>query len=201
MKHVDGTFKGVRNLDIYYQGWLPDGEIKAVLLIVHGVGEYVGRYTNVIDYFLPLGYAIYGIDHIGHGKSGGEREMVKRFEDYTDTLEIFYKMVVKWQPAKPIIVYGHSMGGLITSVYLLDHQADFKAAILSAPATKVPNNISPFTITVGKILSKIAPNVGMIELDTNFLSHDKAVWTLTTVTRRFSTVRCPCACQPRCSRE
>ncbi len=175
MNHVDGTFKGVRSIDIYYQGWLPDGEVKAVLFIVHGVGEYVGRYTNVINHFVPLGYAIYGVDHIGHGKSGGEREMIKHFEDYTQNLEIFYKMVSTWQPDKPIIIYGHSMGGLISSLYLIDHQADFKAGILSAAAAKVPDNINGFTIAMGKILSKISPKFGLIALDTNYLSHDKAV--------------------------
>ena len=175
MKHIDGTFKGVRDLDVYYQGWLPDGEVMAVLFIVHGVGEYVGRYTNVVNHFVPLGYAIYGVDHIGHGKSGGEREMVESFGDYTDTLTTFYKMVTAWQPGKPVIIYGHSMGGLITSLYLLDHQADFKAAIISAAAAKVPDNINAFTITMAKILSKIAPKFGMIGLDTNYLSHDRSV--------------------------
>jgi len=175
MNHVDGTFKGVRSIDIYYQGWVPDGEVKAILFIVHGVGEYIGRYTNVINHFVPLGYAIYGVDHIGHGKSGGEREMIERFEDYTQNLEIFYKMVAAWQPGKPVIVYGHSMGGLIASLYLIDHQDDFKAGILSAAAAKVPDNINGFTIAVAKLLSKIAPRSGMIGLDTNYLSHDKAV--------------------------
>ncbi len=175
MNHVDGTFQGVRDIEIYYQGWIPDGEVKAVLFIVHGVGEYVGRYTNIINHFVPLGYAIYGVDHIGHGKSGGEREMVERFEDYTDTLTIFLKMVADWQPGKPIIIYGHSMGGLITSYYLIDHQADFKAAVISAAAVKVPDNFNAFTITAGKILSKIAPRFGVIGLDTSYLSHDKSV--------------------------
>lgn len=175
MKHVDGTFKGVRDIDIYYQGWLPEGEVKAVLFIVHGVGEYIGRYNNVVNYFVPLGYAIYGVDHIGHGKSGGEREMIKRFEDYTDTLQVFYKLVTGWQAGKPVIIYGHSMGGLITSLYLLDHQNDFKAAVISAAAAKIPANITPTTVQLARILAVIAPKMGMIGLDTSYLSHDKVV--------------------------
>jgi acylglycerol lipase len=73
MNHTEGNFKGVRDTSIYYQGWVPEGNVKAILLIVHGVGEYCGRYTNVINYFVPLGYAVYGLDHIGHGKSDGHR--------------------------------------------------------------------------------------------------------------------------------
>jgi len=175
MKHIDGTFKGPRGLDIYYQGWLPDGEVKAVLFIVHGLGEYCGRYTNVVNHFVPLGYAVYGLDHIGHGKSGGDREMLKRFEDYTEPLKTYYKMVTSWQPGKPVFIYGHSLGGLITSFHLLDEQDSFKGAIISAAGVKVPENISGTTVIMGKVLSVLAPKAGILGLDTNYLSHDKAV--------------------------
>ena len=71
MNHIEGKFKGVRNADIYYQAWLPDGDVKAVLFLVHGLGEHCGRYMNHVNHFVPLGYAVYGLDHVGHGKSGG----------------------------------------------------------------------------------------------------------------------------------
>ncbi len=175
MKQTEGNFKSIRDLNIYYHGWLPDGDVKAVLFLVHGVGEYCERYTNLINHFVPLGYAVYGLDHIGHGKSGGEREMVVRFEDFTEPLLTYYKMVKGWHPQQPIFIYGHSMGGLITSFHLLEHQADFKGAIISAPAVKVPDNISPLVIAIGNLLSTIAPKAGLIGLDTSYLSHDKAV--------------------------
>jgi len=54
MRHMEGTFKSVRNLKVYHHAWFPEGEIKAVLFIVHGVGEYSARYTNVINRFVPL---------------------------------------------------------------------------------------------------------------------------------------------------
>ena len=98
MNHIEGHFPGVRDLSIYYQGWLPEGEVKAILLVVHGLGEHSGRYMNVVNHFIPLGYAVYALDHIGHGKSEGEREMVDSFADFTDTLTIFYDRVVEWQP-------------------------------------------------------------------------------------------------------
>jgi acylglycerol lipase len=93
MNHIEGKFKGVRNANIYYQGWLPDRGVKAILLIVHGLGEHSGRYMNVVNHFVPLGYAVYGLDLIGHGKSDGGREVVERFEDYIDNLMIYYNMV------------------------------------------------------------------------------------------------------------
>jgi alpha-beta hydrolase superfamily lysophospholipase len=177
MKHIDGNFKGIRNLNIYYQGWLPDVNIKAVLLVVHGLGEHSGRYMNVVNHFVPLDYAVYGFDHVGHGKSDGEREMVGDFDDFTDTLSIFYKMVSQWQKDAPIFILGHSMGGLISSYYLIDHQADFKGAIISGPVVKVGEDISQGTIIMGKILSKIAPKMGILALDANAISKDPAVVT------------------------
>ena len=175
MKHTEGKFKGVREANIYYQGWVPDGEVKGVLFLVHGLGEHCCRYENHVNYFVPKGYAIYGLDHLGHGKSDGQQEVIDRFSDYTDTLAIYYKMVKGWQTGKPIFIMGHSMGGLISCYYLLDHQADFKGAILSAPAIKVSDNISTTTITMGKMLSVIAPKAGVLALDPTGISRDPEV--------------------------
>ena len=175
MNHVDGSFKGVRDTSIYYQAWLPDGEAKAVVLIVHGLGEHSGRYMNVVNAVVPRGYAVYALDHIGHGKSGGQREVVERFEDYTDTLTTYLAMVKDWQAGKPVFLLGHSMGGLIASFYLLDHQDAFAGAVISAPAVKIGDNVSKGTILMGKVLSALAPKVGLLALDANSISRDPEV--------------------------
>jgi len=175
MNHTEGNFVGVRNSNIYYQGWLPDGNVKCVLLVVHGLGEHCGRYMNVVNHFVPLGYAVYGLDHIGHGKSDGGREVVERFDDYIGNLTIYSNMVKVWQPSKPIFLLGHSMGGLIVPCFLLDHQADFKGSIISAPLVKTPANISPLTIIMGRILSAIAPKAGILGLDATGISRDPEV--------------------------
>jgi alpha-beta hydrolase superfamily lysophospholipase len=175
MKHIEGNFAGVRNVNIYYQGWLPDDDVKAVLLVVHGLGEHSGRYMNVVNHFVPLGYAVYGLDHIGHGRSDGIREFVERWDDFTDTLTIFYGMITAWHGGKPIFLLGHSMGGAITAYHLLDHQADFSGAIISAPAVKIGDSVSQLTITVGKVLSRLVPKMGLIALDVDSISRDPEV--------------------------
>lgn len=175
MKYIEGNFKGVRDVNIHYQAWLPDGNVKAILFLVHGLGEYCGRYTNHVNHFVPQGYAIYGLDHLGHGKSDGEREVIERFTDYTDPLTFYYRMVKGWQPGKPFFLLGHSMGGLIACSFLLDYQADFKGAIISAPVIKVSDSISPVTITIGKILSRIAPKAGVLAVDATGVSRDPEV--------------------------
>ena len=175
MNHIEGNFKDVRNANIYYQAWLPEGEVKAVLLVVHGLGEHCGRYMNVVNHFVPLGYAVYGFDHIGHGRSDGKREYVERFSDYTDTLTVYFEMVKGWQAGKPVFLFGHSMGGLIASYYLLDHQDSFRGAVISAPAVKVSDSISRVTIIMGRILSVLAPKMGLLRLEDNYISRDSKV--------------------------
>jgi len=175
MVHNEGTFKGVRNLDIYHQSWLPEGDIKAAILIVHGLGEHSGRYSNVVNYLVPRGYALYGFDLPGHGKSGGKREIVQQFEDYSDTLTANLHRVRDAQPNQPVFLLGHSMGGLISCEYLLDHSDDFQGAIISAPAITVPEGTGQGTIAIAKILSKIAPRMGMMQLDAHDISRDPHV--------------------------
>jgi len=175
MEHTEGTFQGTRGLEIYYQTWLPEGDPKAAIIIVHGLGEHSGRYDNVVDHMVPLGYAVYGFDLPGHGKSDGTREFVEQFKDYSDTLTTYRKMVEGWQSGKPIFLLGHSMGGLITTQYLIGHSKDFSGAVISAPAITVPENITQMTITLGKLFSKIAPKLGVMALDANMISKDPAV--------------------------
>lgn len=175
MKYQEGYLKGVRDTDIYYQYWLPEGEPKAILLVVHGLAEHSGRYMNVVNFLVPSGYAVYGIDHIGHGKSDGKRVYVKRFQDYTKTLKNYFDMIREWQPEKPIFLIGHSMGGLISAAYLLEHQDELSGAVLSGPGIKVPDNISQAIIFVGNMLSIIMPKAGLIQLDAEGVSRDPAV--------------------------
>ena len=175
MKHQEGNFKGIRGGNIYHQCWLPEKKPKAVLLIVHGLAEHSGRYSNVVNYFVPLGYAVYGMDLPGHGRSDGRRVHVKRFEDYTDQLKAYFDMVRVWQSDTPIFLTGHSMGGLIAGRYLLDHQEELAGAILSAPSVKVPDTVSPATIAVGRVLSVLVPTMGLLQLEAEGICRDPAV--------------------------
>jgi len=175
MIHSDGRFKGARNTCIAYQTWLPDGEIKAAILLVHGLGEHSGRYTNLINHLIPLGYAIYAVDHIGHGKSDGVRKHIKTFSDFSDTLDIFLERVKEWHGSNPLFILGHSMGGLIASHYLLANQRHFSGVILSAPALKISDNVPRLTILLGKLLAVVLPKYGILPINPGKVSRDPAV--------------------------
>jgi acylglycerol lipase len=175
MKHQEGFFDGFAGAKTYHQCWIPEGEIKAVLLIAHGLAEHSGRYINLVNHFLPLDYAVYGLDHYGHGKSDGTRIYVKRFQEYIETLKIYFDMIRKWRPEKQIFLIGHSMGGLIAASYLIKYQDGLSGAVLSGPGVKASDNVSSTVIILGKVLSIIAPKAGLVKLDANGVSRDPEV--------------------------
>ena len=175
MHHQDGTFKGVRGAEIYYQAWLPDGEPKAALVIVHGLAEHSGRYKNVVEYLVPRGYALYGFDLVGHGRSSGVRVFVQRFSEYIDSLHKYLAQVREWQPGRPLFLVGHSAGGLIVPHYLLDYRDGLAGAILSGPSVAIPEYITPLTIALGQLLSRLLPKAGLMGIDAEAVSRDPAV--------------------------
>jgi len=175
MFYKEGSFKCIKDSEIYYQYWLPDNTKKAVILLIHGMAEHSGRYMNLVNHMIPKGYAIYGFDHIGCGKSSGKRSYIDQFKDFTDIIDVYYNMIKKWEPDLPIIILGHSMGGLITSNYLLDHQKNFQGAVLSGPPVKVPENLSYFSIIAGNIVSGIYPSIGLMKINPNDICSDKNV--------------------------
>jgi acylglycerol lipase len=175
MQHHESFFKDSGNRQIFYQSWLPETDPGAVLLVVHGFAEHSGRYMNLVNRFVPKGYAVYAFDHQGHGRSEGIRAYVKRFEEYTDMLVQFREIVQEKQKDKPLFLIGHSMGGLIGALHLISHQDGLSGAILSGPGVKAPDNISAVTIFAGKMISSIMPRMGMIKLEEDAVSRDAGV--------------------------
>ena len=115
MKHISGNLKGQGNLNLFYQGYLPAGKPKAVLLVLHGLAEHSGRYMNVVDYFVPKGYAIYGLDQRGHGQSEGMRGYVEKFSYYINDLKTFFDIVRSKHSGDKFFIVGHSVGGTIAT--------------------------------------------------------------------------------------
>ena len=113
MKHSEGSFNGSGNLKIFYQNWSPESDSRAVIALVHGVGEHSGRYMNVVNYFVPLGYTVYGFDHRGHGKSEGKRGHVMNWSEFSDDVGTYIQTIQTECVIQPIFLMGHSLGGLV----------------------------------------------------------------------------------------
>lgn len=175
MEHREGGFRGHKNLDLYYQSWLPDEGTKAILLVVHGWAEHSGRYTNLVDYIVPKGYAVYALDHRGHGKSEGKRGYIERFSDYLVDLKTFFDIVRTEYGDAKIFLMGHSMGGTIATAYSVHHQHELAGLLLSGASLKLGSSLPSALIPVARVLSVLLPKMGITVLDASAISQDKAV--------------------------
>lgn len=175
MKHLEGSFRGSGNLDLFYQSWHPEGQPRAALALVHGFGEHSGRYPNVVNHFVPRGYAIYGLDHRGHGRSPGQRGHINAWSEYRDDVHAFMQLVTEREWPRPIFLWGHSLGGLIVLEYALHYPDNLRGVIASAPLLGQAG-ISPILIALARLLSRIAPTFSLSTgLDATTLSRDPAV--------------------------
>lgn len=175
MKHNEGTFSGFGGLELYYQRWRPEGEPKAALAIVHGFGEHSGRYGNVVDWLVPKGYAVYAFDLRGHGRSPGRRGYINEWAEFRGDVRAFLELVREQEPGRAVFLLGHSMGGLIVLEYALHHPEGLAGVIASGPVL-AQVGVSPFLMTLSKILSGILPRLTLdTKLDATTISRDPAV--------------------------
>jgi alpha-beta hydrolase superfamily lysophospholipase len=119
MSHHEEHFATPDGLSLYEQCWLPDAAASAVVVIVHGFIEHSGRYARLAEDLDRAGYAVYAMDLRGHGRSGGPRCFVRRFDCYLDDLDLFLDRVHGRQPEKPLFLFGHSMGALIVATWAI----------------------------------------------------------------------------------
>lgn len=174
MKHVENRTKGGSGVELYSQGWLPDGDPKGVVFIAHGLAEHGGRYAHVGQALAERGYAAYAIDHRGHGRSGGKRTLIDSIAQTAADLHAFMAVQRDHHPGVPVFLLGHSMGGAIAFAFALEHQSELSGLILSAPALVI-ENVNPVTVAVGRLLSRVAPGAGVLQLDGTAVSRDPDV--------------------------
>ncbi|MBD0419040.1 alpha/beta hydrolase [Streptomyces sp. TRM S81-3] len=111
----------------------PAARPRYVALLVHGYGEHIGRYEEVAGVLVAHGAAVYGPDHAGHGKSAGERVLIEDFEDVVTDVHAVAELARSAHPDLPVVMIGHSMGGLIAARYAQRHQDGLTALVLSGP--------------------------------------------------------------------
>jgi acylglycerol lipase len=172
VEHVEGRFAGVDGVELYWQGWLPDAEPVGLLLICHGMGEHSGRYDTVLEELVPAGWAVYGLDHRGHGRSRGRRVHVRRYADYLADFATFHRTVAARHPDLRPFLLGQSMGGQIALAYALDHQDDLAGLVLAAPALSagdVPRAVLPLL----KLVARAVPLVRFAVVDAGGVSRDE----------------------------
>ena len=175
MEHRTGHFGGAGGVRIFWQAWLPDVEPRAVVAMAHGVSEHSGRYAWTGEQLSARGYALFALDHRGHGKSEGPRAVIDRVgnavSDLGEMIAIAGDAAV--DHSKPFLL-GHSMGGFLSLAFATRRQAEIRGLILSAPVA-VLEAASPVQRVAGHVLSAVAPNLGVVGIDSTTVSRDQAV--------------------------
>jgi alpha-beta hydrolase superfamily lysophospholipase len=157
MQHHEGEFAAYNGLSLFYQAWLPDAPVRASLIIVHGLSEHSSRYMNLVDALIPLGIAVYTFDHRGHGRSAKKRVAhVDDWAEYRGDVRAFVELVSAEQAGRPLFIFGHSMGGLVTADYVLHYAQGISGVILSAPPLG-DVGVSPLLRLLGRLVSTFRP--------------------------------------------
>jgi alpha-beta hydrolase superfamily lysophospholipase len=181
-RHTSDQFMGAGER-LHLQAWLPAGpdlehgpEPVAVIALVHGYGDHGGRHTWFGEDMAERGYAVYAYDLRGHGQSTGTRGQIKRFDDYLDDTAIFLDEVRRRQPGKPLVLLGHSLGGLICARFAEERPCDVRALILSSPFFALTVQPEPTKLVGAKVVSVVWPgrDIGNTVVAAA-LSHDQTV--------------------------
>ncbi|MCC6387703.1 MAG: lysophospholipase [Dehalococcoidia bacterium] len=141
-EHGEGTFEN-GGAAIFEQWWRPDGEPRAVVAICHGYAEHGGRYAQVAADLNAAGFAVEALDLRGHGRSSGERVTVSDYEEWIGDLAAFVERVRGRNPGKKVFLLGHSMGGGVSTAYVLSRKPALDGVILSGAGMLGPRPAPP----------------------------------------------------------
>lgn len=175
-KQYESRFKGRNSKDLFFQSWVSDTADRTIV-VTHGLAEHSECYSEFANEMLNDGYNVYAWDLQGHGRSEGKRGFVADFQDFVADLECFVDVVRNDIPdGQPIILFGHSMGGLITLLYHLyqPQSPDVQALCLSSPALGYAIEVSAFKDTLAKFSNRFFPSLTLYnEIRYSDLTHDQ----------------------------
>ncbi len=148
-------------------------EPKAVIALVHGLGEHISRYNHFADFFTNNGIAVVGFDHRGHGQTAGPRGHSPGFEAMMNDVDALLGIIEQNYSGVPVFLYGHSMGATLVLNHVLRRKPAIKGGIASAPPVILKNKPSAVLVGLGKLMRNIYP--GFVQpngLDPNHISRD-----------------------------
>ena len=170
---TEDSFTSADGLKIVFRSWRPQGQPRGVVAIVPGFNSHSGYYTWAAGQLAAAGYAVSAIDLRGRGKSDGERFYVEKFADYVADVTAFVRLTRSGQPGVPVILLGHSAGGVVSCLYAIEHQAELAGLICESFAFRLP--APDFALAVLKGLSHVAPHARVLRLKNEDFSRDPRV--------------------------
>lgn len=147
---------------LYVARALPTLSPKAVVLLIHGYGEHSGSYAHVIDAYTHAGYAVYTLDHRGHGQSTGTRGLVMPIPTLAEDAAAVLAQARADYPGLPVFVYGHSLGALVSLQLCLAHQRSLAGLVISGVPLALESGMPKPVESLLRALSKVAPNLAIV---------------------------------------
>ncbi len=175
MQHKESQFSCTDGTQLYCRSWIPQEQLQAALIIVHGFSDHSGRYMPIVKILISRGIAVYSFDLRGHGRSPGRRGYIESFASYRDDLLIFTRHVAVQQPDLPLFLLGHSMGGLIVLNFGQRYPKAVNGIIATSPHLSDPP-VSPLLIALSRTLSNIWPTFSIdAGMDNTGISRDPTI--------------------------
>ena len=160
-------------LKILVRSWRPAMPARAVVAIVHGVKSHSGYYLWAAEQLAQAGFAVHALDLRGRGRSDGPRLYVEDVAEYTADVDALLAHARRRDPGLPVFLLGHSAGGVVSSVYTLDHQQELAGLICESFAYRV--YAPDFVLALVKLIARVAPRLPVLRLPTDGFSRDPAV--------------------------
>ena len=158
MIHEEFGWSTDDGLKIFAQAWIPDSEVKAVVGLIHGLGEHSSRYKELPIELTDSGFALISYDQRGHGKSDGRRGHTPSYEALLNDIAKLISEIEKRFSGKKLFLYGHSMGGnLVLNYALRNNSSNLSGIITTGPWLKLSRPLSPLMNVVALFLNKYFP--------------------------------------------
>ncbi|MDI6756252.1 MAG: lysophospholipase [Thermodesulfobacteriota bacterium] len=163
-------------LTLAVRRWEPEREPKAVICLVHGLGEHSGRYHHWGVFLKRAGYALLAFDLRGHGRSQGQRGYAPKFRALLQDISLSLEEGQKLYPGRPLFLYGHSMGGMLVLNYVLRHHPKLAGVIVTSPLLRTAFAPPVWKVVIGRIMYYLWPTLSLAnELDCQGISRDPEV--------------------------
>lgn len=166
------SFLSSDGLKIVYRKWMPTGLPAAILIINHGFNSHGGQYVWPAEAFSSAGFVVYAIDMRGRGQSEGRRLFVNDVAEYVGDLHQLVLLAKADYPDLPAFLLGHSVGGVVGTTYVLDHQEELAGFICESFAFQVP--APAIALSIFKLVGTIAPGLPILKLRMKDFTRDPA---------------------------
>ncbi len=153
---ADGSFRSTDGLNLFYRCWTVP-QPRAICLLVHGIAEHSGRYEHLARALTAQGFSVWMLDHRGHGRSEGLRGDCRSLQEFVEDLRLLAQQARIGTQRLPLLLVGHSLGGLIALSFCARYPEEVHAVAVSSPSLKLTHETPPWKVALVTATSRVLP--------------------------------------------